>query len=336
MENAFELDTVLDIEKWEKLQDKIASATHLAILLVDYRGVPVTCHSQVKPFCHLARTDPQMSKYCEKCDARGGLEAARTYRPFIYRCHFDIIDMAIPITIEGRYVGAIMAGEIMLNHDQDDLEQVLDLKNLPEVATFKSDHYQLLENYPQVSLNDLKLTADMLEELSEYIVSEAIKKDYLAMSYNKTLRFSKKSAGNQQDSEQHDPLFLNDTLRYSLLKKRLQDSGIYLAENKLLQPAIDAIFTNKDQHLDLQTLAKLVNVSPNYLSRLLRKEFGEPFSQIYAKLKIYWAQELLLTTDLSVNAISDTLGFLEPSYFIRSFKKVAHLTPLKWRQQKKD
>lgn len=158
------------------------------------------------------------------------------------------------------------------------------------------------------------------------------------MSYNKTLRFSKKSAGNQQDSEQHDSLFLNDTLRYSLLKKRLQDSGIYLAENKLLQPAIDAIFTNKDQHLGLHTLAKfkLVNVSPNYLSRLLRREFGEPFSQIYAKLKIYWAQELLLTTDLSVNAISDTLGFLEPSYFIRSFKKFAHMTPLKWRQQKKD
>lgn len=80
----------------------------------------------------------------------------------------------------------------MLNHDQDDLEQVLDLKNLPEVAAFKSDHYKLLENYPQVSLNDLKLTADMLEELSEYIFSESHQKRFSCHVVQQNFTFFKK------------------------------------------------------------------------------------------------------------------------------------------------
>lgn len=322
MEKDFALDTVLDLTKWEKLQETIAATTHLALLLVDYRGVPVTPHSQVKPFCHLARTHPKLGKYCEKCDARGGLEAARSYQPFIYRCHFDIIDMAIPITIEGRYVGAIMAGEIMLTQGQHELEQVLSLPDVPAVTAFKIEHQELLDAYPRIPLADLKQTAALLQELSEYIVSEAIKKDYYVTAYKQALHFTK-----------HATLAPTTPLHSQQLT---QSNPTYTAKNKLLQPVIDAIFANKEQHLSLQTLAPLVNLSPNYLSRLLRKEFGEPFSQVYTQLKIDWAQELLQTTTLSINEISDALGFLEPSYFIRSFKKITKTTPLKWRQLQTD
>ncbi len=110
----FDIEQVLDLNKWEAVQESIAIATHLAIILVDYRGRPVTKHSQVQPFCQLVRNHPELSVYCEKCDSRGGLEAVRTGQPFIYRCHFDIVDMAIPIMRDNRYVGAIMAGGKLL------------------------------------------------------------------------------------------------------------------------------------------------------------------------------------------------------------------------------
>ena len=73
-----ELKNILDLEKWEKLQESLALSTRLAIILVDYKGRPVTKHSQVQPFCQLVRHSPELSKLCEKCDARGGLEAVRT------------------------------------------------------------------------------------------------------------------------------------------------------------------------------------------------------------------------------------------------------------------
>lgn len=46
----FDIEQVLDLNKWEAVQESIAIATHLAIILVDYRGRPVTKHSQVQPF----------------------------------------------------------------------------------------------------------------------------------------------------------------------------------------------------------------------------------------------------------------------------------------------
>ena len=50
-----ELKNILDLEKWEKLQESLALSTRLAIILVDYKGRPVTKHSQVQPFCQLVR-----------------------------------------------------------------------------------------------------------------------------------------------------------------------------------------------------------------------------------------------------------------------------------------
>lgn len=136
----FDIEQVLDLNKWESVQESIALATHLAIILVDYRGKPITKHSQVKPFCQLVRSHPELSVHCEKCDSRGGLEAVRTGQPFIYRCHFNIVDMAIPIMIDSRYVGAIMAGEILLEEGQEELEQVLQLEDQAFLKTFKKEH----------------------------------------------------------------------------------------------------------------------------------------------------------------------------------------------------
>lgn len=332
MSTPFDINEVLDMTKWAQLQEKIAIATHFAILLVDYRGKPLTYHSQVKPFCQLARSHPELGQYCEKCDARGGLEAVRTGQPYIYRCHFDIIDMAIPIMVDQHYAGAIMAGEILLDEHQSDLEQVLNLADRADVMAFKAQHQELIDTYPRFSMTDLKHTAAMLEELSEYIVTEAIKKDYLIKAYKQTLRISKKTPLEDPSDDDQTLEYLKNDIHHSLLEKRLKEDGVYQAKNRTLQPAIDAVFANKNDHLSLQNLAEMVNLSPTYLSRLLRAEFGEPFSQIYAKLKIHWAEELLVTTNLSIREISDELGFMEPSYFIRSFKRIKGTTPYKWRQ----
>lgn len=337
MAASFELQQVLDLEKWAQLQEKIALATNLAIILVDYRGKPVTRHSQVKPFCRLARAHPTLAVYCEKCDARGALEAVRTGEPFIYRCHFDILDMAIPILVDDRYVGAIMAGEILATEEQSTFEQVLKLEDHPEVAAFKAQHQELIDAYPRLPATAMHHAAAMLEQLCEYIVSEAIKKEYLVQAYKQSLRIQAQPPTSESWSAPKDSTnlaYLQEELRQSLLIQRLSENSIYQAKNQQLQPAIDAVFANKNAHLDLGQLAALVNLSPTYLSRLLREEFGEPFSQIYAKLKVYWAQELLQNSDLPIAEISDALGFVEPSYFIRSFKKIVGTTPLKWRQAK--
>lgn len=62
---------------FQKLQDEMAKATKLACITVDYTGAPVTAHSCCTDFCALVRNHPEYKHLCEKCDSRGGLEAAR-------------------------------------------------------------------------------------------------------------------------------------------------------------------------------------------------------------------------------------------------------------------
>ena len=69
-------------------------------------------------------------------------------------------------------------------------------------------------------------------------------------------------------------------------------------------------------------------MTPTYLSRLLKEEFGIPFSQFYRQLKITWAKQLLLETDKTIAQISEDLGFVEDSYFVGSLNKKRVKHPL--------
>lgn len=47
----FNLDKILDLKKWQELQDSLADVTELAIITIDYKGRPISAHSKCTPFC---------------------------------------------------------------------------------------------------------------------------------------------------------------------------------------------------------------------------------------------------------------------------------------------
>lgn len=82
----------------------------------------------------------------------------------------------------------------------------------------------------------------------------------------------------------------------------------------------------------VQYVADALNVSPNYLSGLLRTLTGQSTQQhIHDKL-IEKAKEKLSITDLSVGEIAYTLGFEHPQSFSKLFKAKTSLSPLAFRQ----
>lgn len=79
-------------------------------------------------------------------------------------------------------------------------------------------------------------------------------------------------------------------------------------------------------------IAEALNVSPNYLSGLLKSLTGQSTKQhIHDKL-IEKAKEKLSTTDLSVSEIAYELGFEHPQSFSKLFKTKTSLSPLAFRQ----
>lgn len=77
--------------------------------------------------------------------------------------------------------------------------------------------------------------------------------------------------------------------------------------------------------------AEHVNLSPNYLSDLLRKETGKTTQEHIHYHLLEIAKDRLLGTNEPVKAIAHSLGFEYPHYFSNLFKKKVGLSPTEFR-----
>lgn len=90
--------------------------------------------------------------------------------------------------------------------------------------------------------------------------------------------------------------------------------------------------TEKNGLPTVRQLADELNVSPGYLSDMLRTLTGQNAQQhIHSKL-IDKAKEILATTPLSVSEIAYKLGFEYPQGFSKLFKAKTNISPLEYRR----
>ncbi|MFV0346661.1 MAG: helix-turn-helix domain-containing protein, partial [Bacteroidales bacterium] len=82
----------------------------------------------------------------------------------------------------------------------------------------------------------------------------------------------------------------------------------------------------------VQPIAEELNLSPNYLSDMLKNLTGQTAQQHIHEKLIEKAKELLSATNLSVSEIAYQLGFEFPQSFSKLFKKKTNLTPLEFKQ----
>jgi AraC family transcriptional activator of pobA len=83
--------------------------------------------------------------------------------------------------------------------------------------------------------------------------------------------------------------------------------------------------------LTVQRIAEQMNLSPNYLSDLLRVHTGQNTQQHIHEKLIEKAKEKLSTTNLSVSEIAYALGFEHSQSFSTLFKKKTTMSPLEFR-----
>lgn len=96
---------------------------------------------------------------------------------------------------------------------------------------------------------------------------------------------------------------------------------------------IDDYFNGDVQGLlTVQYIAAQMNLSPNYLSDLLRIHTGQNTQQHIHEKLIAKAKEKLSTTNLSVSEIAYALGFEHAQSFSTLFKKKTNLSPLEFRK----
>lgn len=117
----------------------------------------------------------------------------------------------------------------------------------------------------------------------------------------------------------------------------LQTVGEYLSHktsiSKEISDVIRYIDHNYKREIALIELAQVVQVSPNYLSSLFKKETGINFADYLLNYRIDRAKELLLSTFSKTYEIAEQTGFANQSYFSRAFKKQTGIGPKEFRRK---
>lgn len=102
------------------------------------------------------------------------------------------------------------------------------------------------------------------------------------------------------------------------------------------EPLAQRIRSYLDQHyaenISLQELANALHVSTFYLAHIFKAAYGYSPMQYILRRRIGEAQTLLISTNLSVTAVADRVGYDNPSHFNQLFTKNVGQPPLKYKK----
>lgn len=102
-------------------------------------------------------------------------------------------------------------------------------------------------------------------------------------------------------------------------------------DNRLVGAVVELLSEKVYETVTLEEICAKLNYSKTYLSKLFRQSCGCSIHEYYLRLKMKEAKRLIREGNESLTEISNRLGFSDPHYFSRIFKKKEHMTPKEYR-----
>jgi len=113
------------------------------------------------------------------------------------------------------------------------------------------------------------------------------------------------------------------------------NSDSALSNNKNL-PKLKKVLTflreNYDKQILLEDMAKAAGMSPKYFCYFFKGMTGKTPVEYLNIYRIEKASQMLLNTDLKVTEVAYSCGFNDLSYFIKTFKGIKNISPVKFRK----
>lgn len=170
-------ESVVDLDMLQQVVDRFAKVLKCGAVLTTTDGIPITEPSSFSEFCGYVRSSEKGRTLCRMCDAKGGKMALENGMNKIYRCHAGLIDMAVPILVDGRAAGTILCGQVKLR--EFSLEEVQELANTCWDFIDEIERPELMELFmscPVVDKERLHSGMGTLQMVASQIVSICEKK----------------------------------------------------------------------------------------------------------------------------------------------------------------
>lgn len=206
--HSIKIQDIIDVNLLQKFQDNFAESMNIASITVDIDGNPVTKPSSYTNFClNLTQSTSIGTKRCAESHKRGGIEAAKTKKPYIYTCHAGLIDFAVPILVADIQIGSILGGQILTSSPEKSI-----YKNIAkELGIDETKYLEAVNKINIVNDQNIKAAAEVL-----YIISNSLSK----IGYNE-LKLKNVS----------ETLF-NDLNQVSVIIEELSTSSINVTDNQ--------------------------------------------------------------------------------------------------------
>ncbi|MDE5587946.1 MAG: helix-turn-helix domain-containing protein [Acetatifactor sp.] len=225
------------------------------------------------------------------------------------------------------------------------------------VITYREEDFTdipLLQLYPSENMNSLRMSIrcgdyenfrQQAETIFTHITEQKMTADYARNICNSITSILTNELPSEDLHHSTNTLLLMyhaDTL-----------NGYKLYFNQITQDLISSSAPKEEQNTDLltqiqqyimqnyddcnfsaQKIADAMNINSSYLSQFFKSHTDENLNNYIANLRIIKAKRLLVSTNLSLPAIAEEVGYYNQNSFIRRFKQITGMTPGTYRKKK--
>ncbi|MBE5936373.1 MAG: helix-turn-helix domain-containing protein [Lachnospiraceae bacterium] len=117
--------------------------------------------------------------------------------------------------------------------------------------------------------------------------------------------------------------------RFEYLLKSVKASTV-VNLSSVVKMAIQYMYEHYNENISLNDISKLVGVSVQYFSKLFKEEMGCNYVDWLNTLRIKRAKELMNTSHLSIKEVGFKVGYNDPNYFSRIFKRYEGIAPTEY------
>ncbi len=302
----FALGEIVNTDVLQEIQDKFSETTGLAAVIVDPEGTPITRMSNFTRLCQYIRSTPKGMARCSGCDDSGGRRSIDLRKPVVYRCHSGLTDLAAPIIVQDQYIGAFLAGQVVLYREDGEDVKTQMCKRVSDLGLDEAVLSELFDQVKEVQEANIKAAADLIYIMANYIVEIGVanivqKKLMQELQAKAELETLLKATELKALQSQVNPHFLFNTLntiaRLAMLEGATQTQEVAYALSDLLR--------NNLRDMDrLRTVEEELKSVQDYLT-IQKVRFGERIhSSIQVEPEIWTARLPALTLQpLVENAI---------------------------------
>lgn len=171
------------------------------------------------------------------------------------------------------------------------------------VANRSEQDYMLLHTENQEELRTISL-----QLLIEYLYEDAYKDDillsYVALLFRKLMKYGSADI----------------------------ETTVSVSKNQLYYQQILDYLRQYYRTADLSSTADAIHFTKQYICKIIRNASGQSFSDVLARIRVEKAMQFILETSVSMEMISEFVGFSDSAHMSRTFKKIVGVSPSIYRK----